>query len=518
MDRILVVDDESGMRIALTEVLTRHGFAVTAVDGGTPALAALAHDDHALVISDMRMPMMTGTELLDAIQARWPRLPVVMMTAYGTVEDAVAAMKAGARDFLTKPFSPADLLHLVRSILEDRSPTTVASTAGACAGSVAGRDAEPAAGGAIVADGTDARGRGDGDRSRGAAADAAARATVRSALRSSERSIVTRSPALLRVLAVAEGVAASRAPVLIQGESGTGKELLARYVHAVGPRRQQPFVAVNCAALPRELLESELFGHERGAFTGAVARKLGKFELASGGTILLDEISEMEPLLQAKLLRVLQEHEVDRVGGSRPTPIDARVIATTNRPLRALVAAGAFRRDLYYRLHVVPLTVPPLRERREDVDLLIDHFVARLAAGREVACEPSVRVYLQRQPWPGNVRELEHAIERALLLGGGRRITLEDVQLEEEPLATEGGGGEQRRGDVAAGDGGAAAAGAALAGVTVHEMERRLIFETLRRTNNNRTHAARMLGISVRTLRNKLHEYRSGIDGEAELS
>jgi two-component system response regulator FlrC len=246
---------------------------------------------------------------------------------------------------------------------------------------------------------------------------------------------------------------------------------------------------VNCAALPRELLESELFGHERGAFTGAVARKLGKFELASGGTLLLDEVSEMEPALQAKLLRVLQEHEVDRVGGTRPVPIDTRVIATTNRALGPLVASGAFRRDLYYRLHVIPLTLPPLRERREDIDLLVEHFCARFARGaRPPALDPAARDYLQRHPWPGNVRELEHVVERALLLAAGPVITRADLALEEE-LRPVGGS-------------------ASLAGLTVHEVERRLILETLQRTNNNRSHAARMLGISVRTLRNKLAEYR----------
>ena len=438
-ERILVVDDESGMRIGLTEALERSGYAVTAVESGPAALAALEAGGYALVLSDMRMPAMSGGELLASVQTRHPGLPTILMTAHGTVEDAVAAMKAGARDFLTKPFSPQDLVHLVRGILRDgcERPTQAA-----------GRT-------------------------------------------SPDRQLVTRAPAMRRVLAIAEGVAASRAPVLIQGESGTGKELLARHVHASGPRRQQPFVAVNCAALPRELLESELFGHERGAFTGAVARKLGKFELASGGTLLLDEISEMELPLQAKLLRVLQEHEVDRVGGTRPVAIDARVIATANRPLATLVATGAFRRDLYYRLHVVPLTIPPLRERAEDVDALIDHFCARFQNGTPLAVEPAARAYLRRHAWPGNVRELEHVIERAALLAVGTTITLADVALEEELVAER------------------APGGASLAGLTVHEVERRLILDTLRRTKNNRSHAAKMLGISVRTLRNKLAEYRA---------
>src|SRR6185369_16127767 len=238
MDRtesILVVDDETGMRVGLTETLESSGYAVTAVESGPAALAALERETFAMVLSDMRMPAMGGSELLATLQSRHPRLPVVMMTAYGTIEDAVGAMKAGAREFLTKPFSPHDLVHLVRGILRDVGEQ---------------REAAPPARGA------------------------------------EQRRLVTRSPLVQRVLAIAEGVAGSRAPVLIQGESGTGKELLARHVHASGPRRQQPFVAVNCAALPRELLESELFGHERGAFTGAISRKLGKFELASGGTIL----------------------------------------------------------------------------------------------------------------------------------------------------------------------------------------------------------------------------------------
>jgi DNA-binding NtrC family response regulator len=443
MERILVVDDERALRLAITETLERSGFAVTAVDSGAAALAALGEGGFALVLSDMRMPVMTGAELLAAVQERHPGLPMVMMTAYGTVEDAVAAMKAGARDFLTKPFSPPDLVHLVRNILRDPS----AERAGA------------------------------GDQ---------ARPRI-------ERRIVTQSPAFQRVLAVASGVAASRAPVLLEGESGTGKELVARYIHAAGPRRPQPFVAINCAALPRELLESELFGHERGAFTGAAARKLGKFELADGGTLLLDEVSEMEPGLQAKLLRVLQEHEVDRVGGVRPVAIDVRVIATTNRPLRGMVASGAFRRDLYYRLNVIPLTLPPLRARKEDIDALIDHFCRRFSTDRPLAVDAAARAYLKRQPWPGNVRELEHVIERAALLADNGIITAADVHIDEEPLAEP-------------------AATASLAGLTVHEVERRLILETLRRTNNNRSRAAEMLGISVRTLRNKLAEYRSAGD------
>ncbi|MBY0276406.1 sigma-54 dependent transcriptional regulator [Candidatus Binatia bacterium] len=470
MDRILVVDDESSMRLGLTEVLERAGFAVTAVDGGAAALDALATQRHALVLSDMRMPAMTGAQLLAAVRERHPGLPMVMMTAYGTVEDAVSAMKSGAREFLTKPFSPQEVLHVVRALLAEN-------------------DVRP--GGPLTESGPRVPGALDEGEARPATSfdepAAAAGAEGEGA-----RPIVSRSEAMARVLQIAEAVAGSRSAVLIAGESGTGKELLARYIHEVGPRRHQPFVAVNCAALPRELLESELFGHERGAFTGAIGRKLGKFELANRGTILLDEISEMEPVLQAKLLRVLQEHEVDRLGGSRPVPIDARVIATTNRNLKDMVAAGTFRRDLYYRLHVVPLTLPALRERGDEIDALLDHFVARFAAGREMSFEPAARARLRAYGWPGNVRELEHVVERAVLLAQGPVIRSSDLQLDEEPVPA-------APSEIAI----------SLAGRTVHEVERQLIFETLERTNNNRSHAARMLGISVRTLRNKLAEYRA---------
>ena len=461
MDRILVVDDESSMRLGLTEVLERAGFAVTAVDSGPAALDALGAQPHALVLSDMRMPGMTGAQLLANVQERHPGLPMVMMTAYGTVEDAVSAMKTGAREFLTKPFSPQEVLHVVRALLAENEAQPASPATDESETRPAASHDEPVAASAVT-------------ETEGA------------------RPIVSRSEAMARVLQIAEAVAGSRSAVLIAGESGTGKELLARFIHDAGPRHAQPFIAVNCAALPRELLESELFGHERGAFTGAIGRKLGKFELANRGTILLDEISEMEPVLQAKLLRVLQEHEVDRLGGSRPVPIDARVIATTNRNLKDMVAAGTFRRDLYYRLHVVPLTLPPLRERGDEIDALLDHFVARFAGGRELSFEAAARARLRAYGWPGNVRELEHVVERAVLLAPGPMIRSIDLQLDEEPVPA-------APSEIAI----------TLAGRTVHEVERQLIFETLERTNNNRSHAARMLGISVRTLRNKLAEYRA---------
>ena len=434
--RILVVDDEPGMRLGLTEVLRRGGFAVESAATAEDALAWLEQQEADLLVTDLKLPGRSGLELLAELRGQGRTVKTIVITAHGTVEDAVTGMKLGALDFLTKPFAPQDLLHLARSAL----------------------------------------------------AEAATRRTRAGGAGGVRRPIVSRDPAVLRLLEIAETVASSRAPVLIQGESGTGKELLARYLHDAGSRRGKPFVAVNCAALPRELLESELFGHERGAFTGALQRKIGKFELAHGGTILLDEVSEMEIPLQAKLLRVLQEYEVDRVGGSAPVPVDVRVVATTNRRLRELVDRGKFREDLFYRLMVVPVVLPPLRERPGDVELLAEHFVRRFAGPRRLELSAEARAALRERRWPGNVRELEHALERAALLARGPALRAEDLR---EP------------------DG--AAPGVqlgALAGCTVAEVERRLILETLQRTRNNRTHAAKLLGISIRTLRNKLAEYR----------
>ena len=448
---ILVVDDEPGMRAGLAAVLERGGFAVELAASGEEGLARLEQGGIDLLVTDLRLPGMGGLDLVAAARRPGSTTAAIVITAYGTVEDAVSAMKLGAFDFLTKPFSPGDLLHLANRALGAERPV-----------------APPELGLAA--------------RSR--ANDAPVR-----------RTIVTRDPALQRALEIAESVASSRAPVLIQGESGTGKELLARFLHDRGSRRGKPFIAVNCAALPRDLLESELFGHERGAFTGAISRKIGKFELANGGTILLDEISEMELGLQAKLLRVLQEYEVDRVGGAAPVPIDVRVVATTNRRLRDLVDQGKFREDLYYRLTVIPVVLPPLRERRGDIELLTEHFLARFGSGR-LTLSPESRAALAVRPWPGNVRELENTLERAALLTRSSVLTPDDLA-DRDPARV--------RPDIGN-----------LAGLTVREVEQRLIVDTLERTHNNRTQAARLLGISIRTLRNKLTEYRQR--GELEPS
>jgi len=429
---ILVVDDEPQMLIAIHETLRRQGYAITTAGSAREALCRLREKYFHLVVTDMRMPEMTGLDLLKKVKGSTPQTPVVLLTAYGTIQSAVDAMKQGAYDYLLKPFSSEALESVVRRAL----------------GSLAERDT------------------------------------------GTSYEIVTQDPAFSRVLDRARHAAASTATVLIEAESGTGKELLARMIHLGSPRASAPFIAVNCAALPENLLESELFGFERGAFTGASVSKPGKFELAHRGTLLLDEIGEMAPLLQAKLLRVLQEREVDRIGGREPVRIDVRVIATTNRDLALLVRDGGFREDLYYRLNVIRLNIPPLRQRSGDIPLLADFFCGRYAKafGRPgVKCSASALEALSRQPWPGNVRELENAIQRAVALSGGTVIGPDDL------LAV---GSVTPPTDVVP-----------AAGTTVRDMERQLIQRTLENTGGNRTQAARLLGISLRTLRNKLNEF-----------
>jgi two-component system response regulator FlrC len=464
--KILIADDDPQMQLAMKATLMRAGYEVTVTPNGAEALHALEREAFDLVVSDQRMPEMGGQELLATMQKRELPIPFVMITAYGTINQAVEAMQLGAADFITKPFSGEDLERVVERVLSPESRAFRAKSKRTAKG----------------------------------------------------RPIVTNDPMMIRVLEVAEAVARSDATVLVQGESGTGKELIARLIHTASPRAQQPFVAVNCAALPDTLLESELFGHEKGAFTGAQNRKIGKFELAHGGTILLDEISEMELGLQAKLLRVLQEREVDRIGGREPISIDVRVVATTNRDLEQHVRAGHFRADLYYRLNVIPLTLPPLRQRPGDIKLLAAHFMRQFLGDQSPGLPDAIVAALQSYPWPGNIRELQNAVERAAILSGGGTPREADFLL--------GHGGE---GNCADGSRGpipsplaasitiepttpvGASAGDALqirSGVTVQEMERALILETLRSTQNNRTQAAKLLGISIRTLRNKLHEYR----------
>ena len=464
--KILVADDDPHMQQAIKACLSRESYQLTIVSNGLAAIEQLEQDSYDLIITDQQMPQMSGIELMATLQKRAVEIPVVMITAYGTINQAVEAMQLGAADFITKPFSASDLERIVERVL---LPEMSASR-------------------------------------------------QRMQKQKGGRPIITNDALMIRVLEVAEAVARSEATVLIQGESGTGKELIARFIHASSHRAQQPFVAVNCAALPESLLESELFGHEKGAFTGAQNRKIGKFELAHGGTILLDEVSEMDLALQAKLLRVLQEREVDRVGGKDPVHIDVRVLATTNRNLEDTVREGKFRADLYYRLNVIPVTLPPLRERREDIRLLTEHFMRQYLGEKAPMLPPEVLESLMSHPWPGNIRELQNAVQRAAILSQGQTPREGDFLLSMNPQVQM----EALRDNIspvskleASIERESSAAGlpepASLgirSGMTVQEMEKALIFETLRSTGNNRTEAARLLGISIRTLRNKLHEYR----------
>lgn len=476
--RVLVADDDPQMQLAVKTCLSRKDFDVTVVNNGLSALELLERESFELVISDQQMPQMSGSELLANLQKKGSEVPVIMITAYGTITQAVEAMQNGAADFITKPFTAQDLERIVERVLLPESK--------------AARQRAP-------------------KQNRG-------------------RPIISQDPLMKRVLEVAEAVARSEATVLIQGESGTGKELIARFVHASSPRSNQPFVAVNCAALPESLLESELFGHEKGAFTGAQNRKIGKFEMAHGGTILLDEISEMELGLQAKLLRVLQEREVDRVGGKDPISIDVRVLATTNRNLEDSVREGKFRADLYYRLNVIPITLPPLRERKSDIKLLTEYFMRQFLGENAPRLSDQVLEALLNHPWPGNIRELQNAVQRAAILSAGAAPRQSDFLLSMNPsdqldmmrearsaspsVATPTTSPQParladsieciRESAPSADDGGLVIR----SGTTVQDMEKALILETLRANNNNRTEAAKLLGISIRTLRNKLHDYR----------
>ncbi len=433
MHNILVVDDEPEVRCAMKEALIRRGYGVDVVSTGERAIELFTKNSYNMVISDLRMPGKDGVEVLKEIKRLSPLTPVLLITAFGTVEKAVEAVKEGAVDFLIKPFS----LDLLEEIVE-RAVSTEFSL-------------------------------GNGKK------------------------VLTNSQAMRQILSMAKTVARSDATVLVTGESGTGKELLARFIHQHSPRKDKPFVAVNCAAIPENLLESELFGHEKGAFTGALTQRHGKFEQANYGTILLDEISEMDIKLQAKLLRVLQEKEVERVGGARPIPLDIRIIATTNRELKEEVRAGRFREDLYYRLNIFPIHIPPLRDRREDIAYLSEYFVRRFSKKYSKHIEHisgDAMALLKGLRWKGNVRELENTMERAVLIAGGTTIEAEHIIIEE------GGGLPQPVEDEDA-----------IEPMSLSEMEKRLIYRTLEEVGWNRTQAAKILGISVRTLRNKLKEY-----------
>ena len=443
-ERILIVDDEDQMRDLLAKVLEKNGYQVTTAPDGGSALALLEKESMDLVVTDVRMPGMDGMEALKAIKELNPDTGVIIMTAFGSIDQAVQAVKEGAHDYISKPFKIDEMLLTIRKALEERRLRREVTT-------------------------------------------------LRQELRTRYHfeNLIGKSRAMQEVFRLIEQVATSRSTVMIYGKSGTGKELVARAIHYNSLRSTKAFVAVNCAAIPSELLESELFGHERGAFTGAIATKVGKFELANGGTLFLDEVGSMRLDLQAKILRGLQEREIERVGGTRIIKIDVRVLAATNRDLKKGVEEGTFREDLYYRLNVVPVTLPDLKDRQEDIPLLANHFVQRFAQEsnpniREISRE--AMGILLSYPWPGNVRELENVIERAVTLGRGPAILVSDL-----PPHLPGGAGPVER---------------ALAHeANLEDLERDYIQAVLRRTKGHQIRAAAILGIDRRTLYRKIRRY-----------
>jgi two-component system response regulator FlrC len=481
--RVLVVDDDPGMRDGMAMSLKRAGFVTEQARSGEDALRMTRPGAFDAVVTDLRMIGMDGLQLTARLKALDPGMPVLLVTAFGSLDTAREAMRLGAFDYLSKPFSPDELVNAVRKAIQ--SDTHLKAE-------------EP--GEAPV--------------------------------------ILTQDPVLAETLALARRAADSRATILIQAESGTGKELLAKLIHAASPRRKGAFVAINCAAIPENLLESELFGYEKGAFTGATSAKPGRFELAEGGTLVLDEIGELPLALQGKLLRALQERTVDRLGGSRPIQVDVRLIALTNRDLVTEVKEGRFREDLYYRLNVIPLRLPPLRERASDLVLLAAHFTERYARENDRATpklSPSFLGALARHPWPGNIRELENAIQRCVVLNHGSTLTEKDLrwlldaeQLEglpedpPEPVAEAAPINhavalppELPSGVIIADPKRPlqnATMGTLVAlplGLSLPELERFWLLSTLAALEGNRTHCAQQLDIALRTVRNKINEYRA---------
>jgi two-component system response regulator HydG len=441
--RVLVVDDEVNARNALTELLRDEGYAVEAAADGFKALGKLADFAPDLVLTDLKMPGMDGIQLLGKIRENDPDLPVVMMTAFGEVETAVGAMRAGARDYLSKPVNVGELSVIV-------------------AREMAGRKLRAEAG----------------------------LLRARIAEKYSFNNIIGNAAPMQEVFKTVAQIASSRASVLISGESGTGKELIAAAIHERSPRASGPFVKLHCAALAETLMESELFGHERGSFTGAAGRRDGRFQQANHGTLFLDEIGEISPAVQVKLLRFLQEREFERVGGNDTISVDVRVIAATNRDLKQMVADGKFREDLYYRLNVIALEMPALRARPSDVPLLAGHFLRKYAEenGKKIdAFSDDALERLAAYDWPGNVRELENVIERAVVLAQGSRVTAAELPPNVVPAQIR--------------------AGLQIPGATMDQIERYAITKTLESTGGSTSQAADILGISVRKIQYKLHEY-----------
>ncbi len=448
--RILMAEDEKAQRDLLEGFLKKEGFMVKAVSNGKQALEEIGSDFFDLVLLDYKMPELDGLQTLRAIRKRFPDLPVVMMTAYGTVETAVASMKEGAIDYLTKPIDLDELLLIIQKVLE-RSM--------------------------LIRENQELK--------------------TRLQERFAFQNIIYHSPRMEEVMGLVARVAPSQATVLIRGESGTGKELIANAIHYASTRSDQPFVKVSCAAIPETLLESELFGHEKGAFTGAIQKRMGRFEEADGGTIFLDEIGELTLSTQVKLLRVLQEREFQRLGSNLNLKTDVRLIAATHRNLEEAMRQGLFREDLYYRLNVISILLPPLRERREDIPLLIDHFLKKYSEinhKKIVDLSKEARALLMRYSYPGNIRELENIIERAVVLCRGEIITTQDLpfHLKEET--------SEREWKVPG-------KGKTLF-ESIEEIERDLIIKALEQHQGIQTRAAESLGISERVLRYKIKKYK----------
>ena len=469
---VLVVDDEPGIRAALEANFARRGWDVETAGGVQDAASALGRRSFHLVVSDVRMPDGDGLEVMRSARKLAPGTAVILLTAFGTVPDAVSAMRSGAFDYMTKPISFDQLAERAERVMRQAFQVAASHAPGEA----------PGASGAA----------GNGN-------------------------IVGNAPALLRAVERARAAATTDADVLIEAESGTGKELLARFIHDASDRSRKPFIAINCAAVPEHLLESELFGHARGAFTGALLAKAGKFELANGGTLLLDEIGEMPLHLQPKLLRVLQEREVERLGETRPIKVDIRVIATTNVLLGAMVEQGKFRSDLYYRLNVIPLALPALRDRAGDIPVLARYFAEKYASRARQTAPVLTAGFLDRltcHSWPGNVRELGNFMRRVLSLHPGSVLD-ESCFDQEFQVAGAPAGVPATYGAADAGSWsvlrpnrpGSPPGSPAPAGVPIRQVERVHLEHTLAMTQGNRTQAAEMLGISVRTMRNRIREY-----------
>jgi DNA-binding NtrC family response regulator len=475
LEKILIVEDEPIVRNLLQSIFARHKYSVVCAPNLSEASACIGRDAFDLIMLDLRLPDGDGQKFLEQVMALPERPLVVMVTGYGTIESAVGCMRAGAFDYVLKPFSPSQIEIILRKAQAYRQLVSVNRL--------------------LTDDPEDA-----------------------------DSVLVGRSPVMQRLRQLIERVAPTDATVLITGESGTGKEMIAREFYRRSPRRDQPYIKVNCAAISETLMESEFFGHERGAFTGATERREGRFELANQGTLLLDEVSEIPPALQAKLLRALQEREFERVGGNRTIKVNVRIIATSNRDLLGYVEKGDFRQDLYYRLNVFPVVVPPLRERTVDILMLADHFLHRFARKHGIkvtGMSDSARAAITAYRWPGNVRELQNTIERAVILSeSARPITAASLGLPTDFSQNES-SAEGHRVDTPGVEEPAPldAIGGQEGGIVrLDEMEKQAIRAALRQTAGNRTQAAAALGISIRTLRNKLQEYRdAGSPADADL-